>query len=163
MKANLIIFREDGSRRVLPLLPGTTTIGRKNDCTIRIPLAVVSRRHAEIILSDHKVMIKDLAGTNGTFVNNQRLKEQVLAPDDQIMVGPIVFTVQIDGKPSDDEMVEVRTKLSAAVTGGSPRAVHVGTSNHVATSDDEIDPIAALEALAASADQTAITPGEDVN
>ena len=46
MQVNLIIFREDGSKRVFALVPGVTTIGRKKDCSIRIPLDVVSRRHA---------------------------------------------------------------------------------------------------------------------
>lgn len=161
MNVNLVIFREDGSRRVFPLKPGATTIGRKNDCEIRIPLAVVSRHHAEVVLSDHDVLVRDLAGANGTFLNNQRVKEEELEPGDQIMVGPVVFTVQIDGEPSDEQLVEVRTKVSATVTDGGIRGVRVGTSNHVASSDDEIDPIAALEALASSADQTAITPELD--
>jgi hypothetical protein len=47
----------------------------------------------------------------------------------------------------------------AAEAGARP-AVRVATSRNITTADDEVDPIAALEALASSADQTAITPEE---
>lgn len=160
MDVKLIMFREDGSKRVFPLGPGGTTIGRKDDCDIRIPLAVVSRHHAEVVLEEDGAVIKDLGAANGTFLNNRRIDEEDLEPGDQIMIGPVVFTVLIDGSPGDDELVEIRTKVLA----GSKVKQHsasVGTSKHVYTSEEEIDPISALEELASSADQTAIHPEED--
>lgn len=160
MDVKLIMFREDGSKRVFPLQPGATTIGRKDDCNIRIPLAIVSRRHAEILVEDDGAVVRDLGAANGTFLNNQRVDEEDLEPGDQILIGPVVFTVVIDGSPGDDELVEIRTQVSAgkkvAQGGGS-----VSTSKHVYASDEEIDPISALEELASSADQTAIHPEED--
>lgn len=162
MDLKLIMFREDGSKRVFPLGPGGTTIGRKDDCDIRIPLAVVSRHHAEVVLEEDSAVIKDLGSANGTFLNNRRIDEEDLEPGDQIMIGPVVFTVLIDGSPGDDELVEIRTKVLA----GSKVKQHsagasVGTSKHVYTSEEEIDPISALEELASSADQTVIHPEED--
>ena len=159
MNAKLVMFREDGTRRDFPLADGSTTIGRANDCTIRIPLAIVSRRHSEIIINSDGAVVKDSGAANGTFLNNRPVGgEEALQPGDQIMVGPVIFTVQIDGAPTDEELVKVRTKVSSGGGGGDSR---VGTSKHVYTSDDEIDPIAALEALASSADQTVIHPEED--
>lgn len=160
MDVKLIMFREDGSKRVFPLQPGSTTIGRKDDCNIRIPLAMVSRRHAEVVVEDDGAVVKDLGAANGTFLNNQRIDEEDLEPGDQILIGPVVFTVVIDGSPGDDELVEVRTQVSAgkkAAQGGSS----VSTSKHVYASDEDIDPISALEELASSADQTAIHSEED--
>ncbi len=160
MDVNLIMFREDGSKRVFPLHEGVTTIGRKNDCDIRVPLVIVSRRHAEISVREDGATIKDLGAANGTYLNNQRIEEEDLEPGDQIVIGPVVFTVQIDGQPGDDELVEIRTKVSAskAAAQGGPS---VGTSQHVYSSE-EADPISALEELASSADQTAIDPEDDV-
>ena len=60
MKAKLIMFRQDGSKREFPLYPGATTVGRKEDCSIRIPLGTVSRRHCEIFLEDDGLTLKDL-------------------------------------------------------------------------------------------------------
>ena len=159
MEVTLIMFREDGSRRDFPLPPGATTIGRKQDCSIRIPLAMVSRRHAEVVLDDSGAVIRDLGAANGTFLNNRRVEEEDLEPGDQIMVGPVVFTVQIDGAPPEEEIVKIRSKAGAS--GGAGGGSSVGTSKHVYMSGDEVDPISALEALASSADQTAINPEDD--
>lgn len=159
MEVQLIMFREDGTKRALPLAQGVNTIGRKDDCSIRIPLATISRRHAEIVVNDGTVTIKDLGAANGTFVNNQRIEKKQLNPGDQILVGPVVFTVRIDGSPGDDELMKIRTKIAAAQK--ASRVPGVATSQHVLTGDEEIDPISALEALASSADQTAIHPEDD--
>lgn len=160
MDVKLIMFREDGKRRVFPLPKGETTIGRKTDCDIRIPLIEVSRRHAEVSIDEDGAVLKDLGAANGTYLNNRRITEEDLEAGDQILIGPVVFTVQIDGEPGDDELVEVRTKLSGRRKAGEGPG-GVGTSKHVYMSDEETDPIAALEALASSADQTAINPEDD--
>ena len=160
MNVKLIMFHEDGRRREFPLPPGPTTIGRKQDCTIRIPLAVVSRLHAEIVVEEDAAVLRDLGASNGTFLNNRKIVEEHLKPGDQIMVGPVVLTVQIDGQPADEEIIQVRCRASAGQA-MSPGSANVGTSKHVSMSDEDMDPIAALEALASSADQTAISPEED--
>lgn len=154
----LIMFREDGSRREFVLGPGATTIGRKDDCTIRIPLAMVSRRHAEVVVDGSEVILRDLGASNGTFLNNRKITEEELEPGDQIVIGPVVFTVQIDGDPPNDEIIKIKSKVAAK---GAAKSARVGTSKNVAMSDDEMDPISALEALASSADQTSINPEDD--
>jgi pSer/pThr/pTyr-binding forkhead associated (FHA) protein len=160
MNVKLVMFRDDGSRRHFSLRPGTTTIGRKDDCGIRIPLAAISRRHAEIFVDDDGVVLKDLGAANGTYLNNMRVTEEDLEPGDQIAIGSVVFTVQIEGQPSDDEIVPIPVKATAA-RASAGKGPSVGTSPHVHMTDEESDPIAALEALASSGDQTAIQPDED--
>ncbi len=161
MDVNLVMFREDGSRKVFALREGVSTIGRKTDCDIRVPLAIVSRRHAEVSVGEEGVSIKDLGAANGTYLNNQRVQEEELEPGDQIVIGPVVFTVQIDGQPPDEELVEVRTKISAGKVAMQP-GPNVATSPHVYSTNEEPDPISALEELASSADQTAIDPEDNV-
>lgn len=155
MDVNLVMFREDGSKKIFKLHEGANSIGRKTDCDIRVPLGMVSRKHAEIVVGDDTVAVKDLGAANGTYLNNQRVQEEDLEPGDQIVIGPVVFTVQIDGEPADNELVEVRTKVSAGKA-ASNRGPNVATSPHVYTADEDLDPISALEELASSADQTAI-------
>lgn len=159
MEFKLVMFREDGSKRVFALEPGVTTFGRREDCTIRIPLAVVSRHHAEITVSDDTATLKNLGSANGTYLNNERIEQEDLAAGDQVIVGPVMFLCQIDNAPTDDELREIGARAMAESGSGS---VGVGTSEHVSTSDEDVDPIAALEALASSADQTAISPEEEV-
>ena len=160
MDVKLIMFRQDGTRREIPIPEGVTTIGRKEDCDIRIPLAAVSRRHAEIGLNEDGPVLRDLGAANGTFLNHHRIEEEDLEPGDQIMIGPVVLTVQIDGDPPDEEIVQIRSKAGAKQTAGA-RGPSVDTSKHVYASDEDVDPISALEALASSADQTAIDPEDD--
>ena len=160
MKAKLIMFRQDGTKREFPLHSGATTVGRKEDCTIRIPLSTVSRRHCEIFLEDDGLTLKDLGAANGTYLNNRKVTEEELEAGDQIVIGPVVFTLQVNGEPSDDEIIKIRSKVASTKAAGKG-AARVGTSKHVQVSSEEEDPISALEALASSADQTAIHPEDD--
>ena len=107
--AKLVMFRSNGERRDFPLNPDRTLIGRKNDCDVRIPLTEVSRHHAEFLIKDGEVVLKDLGSANGTFVNNKRVEKVKLAAGDHVIVGPAVFTLQIDGEPK--EIRPVKTKL----------------------------------------------------
>jgi pSer/pThr/pTyr-binding forkhead associated (FHA) protein len=159
MDVKLVMFREDGRRRDFPLSPGVATIGRKDDCAIRIPLAVVSRRHVEIDVREDNVVLRDLGAANGTYLNNRRVTEEELEAGDQIQIGPVVFTVQIDGEPADDEIIPIKSKATTGRAAG--KGAVVSTSKHVYISSEDLDPISALEALASSADQTAINPEED--
>jgi pSer/pThr/pTyr-binding forkhead associated (FHA) protein len=160
MDVKLIMFAEDGRRRDFPIGGGTTTIGRKDDCDIRIPLSEVSRRHAELLKDEGGVLLKDLGAANGTYLNNRRISEEELEPGDQIIIGPVVFTVQINGEPGEDDILPVRTALGDRQQQTSRRP-GVGGSAHVGIEDEEVDPIAALEALAGSSAQTTLPPDED--
>ncbi|MCB9850264.1 MAG: FHA domain-containing protein [Phycisphaerales bacterium] len=157
IEAKLIMFRANGDRRDLPLNGDRTLIGRQNDCDIRIPLTEVSRHHTELTIQDDTVQIKDLNSSNGTFVNNKRVKVGKLAPGDHVIVGPVVFTLQVNGEPT--EIRPVKTKIKRRTDSAVP--VVTDDSPLDAVVEDELDPISALEALASSADQTAIDPFED--
>ena len=62
-------------------------IGRSRSCNIRLPTGDASRRHAEIIHTSEGFLLRDLASTNGTFVNGLRIAEHVLCPGDCIEIG----------------------------------------------------------------------------
>jgi pSer/pThr/pTyr-binding forkhead associated (FHA) protein len=161
MSVNLVMFCQGGERRDFPLSGDTATIGRKDDCDIRIPLAEVSRHHAQLTLSGDTVSLKDLGSANGTFVNNKRVKEAKLEPGDHVVVGPVVFTLQVDGEPKDIRSVKTKLRaVSSAADGGAAKADSASGSK-VFPTDDDIDPISALEALASSADQTALDAFDD--
>jgi pSer/pThr/pTyr-binding forkhead associated (FHA) protein len=54
----------------------TATIGRSSSNDIHIPEQHVSRQHAIIRYRDGVFMITDLDSANGTFVNDQQIKEE---------------------------------------------------------------------------------------
>ena len=153
MDVKLIIFRENGERSEFSIGSGTTVIGRKEDCAIRIPVLEVSRHHLELRTKGQAVHFKDLGSANGTYVNNKRVTKGTLSAGDHLIVGPVVFTVQIDGKPEEIRAVKTRLRSRAAAQAGQD-------AKKAAVVDDD-DPISALEALASSADQTALDPFED--
>ena len=153
MNAKLVMFRESGDKLEFDLSKPRTIIGRKKDCQIRIPLSEVSRNHLALEIKGGRLLVVDLGSANGTYVNNQRVSEQELAAGDHLIIGPVVFTVQINGQP--EQVQPVRTKLKRKLPVEPRLSDELGGSQHIYSPDDE-DPISELEALAASASQTAL-------
>jgi len=104
MQVVLVMFRADGERRSFSIVRDMTVIGRREDCDLRIPLGEVSRKHCRMIKDGDTVRLEDLGSSNGTYHNGQRVQEAVLAPGDNVQVGPVTFVVQIDGLPPDEEL-----------------------------------------------------------
>ena len=160
MDVILVMFRENGERKGFALTADTTTVGRTSACDLRIPLSEVSRKHCQFVRYTDRVVLQDLGSSNGTYVNNKRVAELQLEAGDNVVVGPVVFTVQIDGDPA--EIKPVRTRLEH-----KPRAASMvapaGDTNLGRTDlmGEEMDPISALEALAASGTHPSPPTDED--
>jgi pSer/pThr/pTyr-binding forkhead associated (FHA) protein len=99
MTVTLVTFSPKGVRKDFAVESGGIVIGRKTDADLRIPLREVSREHCRLSLNGKKVVLHDLDSGNGTYVNEQRIVQATLKPGDRIKVGPVVFTIQIDGMP----------------------------------------------------------------
>jgi len=104
MQVVLVMFRSGGERRSFSIIHDVTVIGRREDCDLRIPVAEVSRKHCRILKDGESLRVEDLGSSNGTFHNGQRVQSIELVPGDSVQVGPVVFVVQIDGVPADDEL-----------------------------------------------------------
>ena len=63
------------------------TIGRDEEETIPIYDQGVSRRHAEIFRVGEMYFIRDLGSRNGTFVNEEKIEEELLRVNDRVRVG----------------------------------------------------------------------------
>ena len=74
-----------GERTIL--LGSTTTVGRGAETEVRLTDTGVSRRHAELRRVDGHVELHDLASTNGTLVNGQRVDAVTLTDGDRITIG----------------------------------------------------------------------------
>jgi hypothetical protein len=62
------------------------SIGRK-DCDLILNDGLISRRHAVLKIIEHKLVLEDLASTNGTQVNGENIATKRLAPNDLISIG----------------------------------------------------------------------------
>lgn len=99
VNVKLLVLMADGSRKEIPLAHGKYIIGRKTDATLRVPLASVSREHAELVVEPSQVSVRDLGSSNGTFCNNVRVEKTALAAGDVLGIGPACrFVVEIDGQ-----------------------------------------------------------------
>jgi len=104
MQVVLVMFRADGERRSFSLPRTVTVIGRREDCDLRIPLGDVSRKHCRFIADNDTLKIEDLGSSNGTFHNGVRIQEAVVNAGDNVQVGPVMFVVQVNGVPADEEI-----------------------------------------------------------
>ncbi len=104
MQVILVMFKADGDRRSFSLPRDVTLIGRREDCDLRIPLGEVSRKHCRLIKEADSLRLEDLGSSNGSFHNGVRVQEAIVQPGDVIQVGPVAFTIQIDGVPTDEEI-----------------------------------------------------------
>ena len=81
---------------------GVTVIGRSLECHLTIEDALVSRRHARLIVSDEGVQVEDLGSRNGVKVNGTAIKRSTqLRSGDRVRLGvqELVFTrVDDDGR-----------------------------------------------------------------
>src|SRR6185295_18349201 len=62
-------------------------IGRDNACGLQILDQGVSREHAEIFRVGEMVFIRDMGSRNGSFVNDERISEELLREGDVVRVG----------------------------------------------------------------------------
>jgi FHA domain/Domain of unknown function (DUF1707) len=81
---------------VFPPGSGTSfTIGRTQDCDLRIADLSVSRRHAQLDRGDDGWLLSDLDSHNGTRVNGWLVREPVpVRPGDVLQFGSAVFVIQ---------------------------------------------------------------------
>ena len=92
----LLLRSLDGKPREYLILPGKTTIGRRSDNDIVVSDLSASRVHAEVWYNpdEDQLTVYDLASTNGTYVNRERLTApRTLAVKDVIRIGEHLISV----------------------------------------------------------------------
>lgn len=73
------------------------TVGRGEECEIRLDGLLISSRHATITKSNGSLAIEDLSSTNGTYINGQRIKgRSTLRAEDVIQIGAFLLRVNTE-------------------------------------------------------------------
>jgi pSer/pThr/pTyr-binding forkhead associated (FHA) protein len=85
----------DGSR--IELGGGPLRIGRARANDLVLDHESVSRHHAELRRDRGGVVIADLGSTNGTRVDGQAVREQVLTPGATIHIGAVPLRFRVAG------------------------------------------------------------------
>ncbi len=72
----------------------TIVVGRAVTSDVPIYDPTISRRHAELSLTDGGVRVKDVGSSNGTFLNGARIGEATATENDVITFGKVAFRVK---------------------------------------------------------------------
>lgn len=91
-RACLVQYSGGSLGRRYYLDPPSSTLGRSSSATIMLLHESVSREHARCtVMADH-VSVEDLGSANGTYVNEERIREPATLKDgDLLRLGPLHF------------------------------------------------------------------------
>jgi DNA-binding NtrC family response regulator len=106
-----IVWSGLGAAPPLRLLPrDKVLLGRGADEPGRLDFPGVSRQHAELFRQGPLFGVRDLASTNGTFLNGQRIESAALSEGDVLRLGDAVgVAVRVrdeDGAPTTSEPIK---------------------------------------------------------
>lgn len=81
------------SGKIYPLEKGNNILGRSPKADIKLADSGVSKNHAQIFVTNDKVIISDLKSINGTFVNGVQVQNHGLKTGDKILIHKTIFTI----------------------------------------------------------------------
>ena len=88
-------------------LQGVLSIGRADDCDVRIDQDDVAPRHAEVrLLEDGRVLLRNLDASRQTLLNGEPVQERELGGGDEIRVANCRFMLQAPGLRPDRVLTE---------------------------------------------------------
>jgi pSer/pThr/pTyr-binding forkhead associated (FHA) protein len=111
--AKLVVLSEGLTGRSYELKVEKTTVGRLDDNAFQIPEQSVSSHHCEVLLKGTDVLVKDLNSTNGTYINGEKVTEQVLKPGQILRLGQIELRLEADGAqaPAGKKQMDQNTRV----------------------------------------------------
>jgi pSer/pThr/pTyr-binding forkhead associated (FHA) protein len=93
-KFSLVIKEGPNPGRRVELSRSQFVIGRDPSSDFHIQDIEISRRHARLIAQSGGYTVEDLGSTNGTFVNNERIRTITpLRPGDALRLGELVTLI----------------------------------------------------------------------
>jgi predicted component of type VI protein secretion system len=109
MKSELVPANGDPP---IPIVRDVTLVGRRDDCDVTIHHSALSKRHCVIVRTDGLLIVRDLATTNGTKVNGQRVRWAALLPNDRLSLAGYKLKIYLgaDDVASPSELASARAK-----------------------------------------------------
>jgi adenylate cyclase len=101
-------------------LPETASVvvGRAPTSDFPIIDPTISRRHAQILRQEDRILLRDLGSSNGTYVNGVRVESAELKPGDLVTFGKVMFRLEeVDRRATPARPSETTT--GATTTGAT--------------------------------------------
>src|ERR1700754_3371113 len=92
--ARLSVKTDGLNAKLIDLKLGANRIGRHPDNDFAIDHSTISSVHCEMVLHDGGVLLRDLESTNGTFVNDEQVREMQLAVGQVVRLGDVELLVE---------------------------------------------------------------------
>lgn len=90
LQADLKVLGGKYQGKLIPLNTRQFLVGREQDCHLRPNSDLVSRHHCIFLVDDYTVRLRDLGSTNGTRVNGELIRQEVVLSDgDRISIGKL--------------------------------------------------------------------------
>jgi pSer/pThr/pTyr-binding forkhead associated (FHA) protein len=97
MKLSLVVAAGVHKGKPIPIPTPQFLIGRDPSCQLRPASELVSKRHCAVLVRDGKILVRDFGSTNGTYVNDQPVAEEVEVKNgDKLKVGPLEFELRVE-------------------------------------------------------------------
>jgi two-component system, cell cycle response regulator len=95
--ACLIFIAGERVGHKVSLRPGRLEVGRDPASEITLVSDLVSRNHARLVVGAEQALLVDLGSTNGTYVNDRRVRDRILQDGDRISFGQVVVKYLAQG------------------------------------------------------------------
>jgi hypothetical protein len=92
--AKLIIRTEGLTAEVIELKPGVNRLGRSSRNDFQLDHHSISRFHAEVIVTEHWICVRDMDSSNGVFVNDEQVQECPLENGNILRLGDVSMLVK---------------------------------------------------------------------
>lgn len=93
---------EDGDSWTFRLPAGATkTMGRAPRADFVVEAALVSRLHCRLTANVDAIDVVDLDSTNGTYINDQRIRTGTLSSGDRLKIGRVEMQVALQSMSAD--------------------------------------------------------------
>ncbi|HEX7378157.1 MAG TPA: ATP-binding protein [Pirellulales bacterium] len=122
--SSLFVFRGNNQGMRFELEADMLTIGRDSANGIQLHDTEVSRRHAELRRTGATFTLTDLASSNGTYVNGEKITVRELSNGDELQLGgtQMLFTCLAD--ESTDDIADKIDIIARQQPGDQSRIIH---------------------------------------
>lgn len=100
MKVTLIRLASSAPRKRTTLRRFPAVVGRSSEADVYLDDRWASRSHCELSISEDALVVRDLQSRNGTFVNSEQIETSRLQSGDELIVGRIVFRIELSHQKS---------------------------------------------------------------